>query len=428
VRRGREIATPRWAHSVHVEATGLEPARPYFYRFHAGGAVSPVGRTRTAPVPDAAPDRLRFAFASCQQYEQGFFTAHRYLARDDLDLVAFLGDYIYESSWGRDHVRKHDAPEPFTLADYRARYALYKSDPDLQLAHHAFPWIATWDDHEVVNDYGGEHPGYELPSEAFLARRAAAYRSFYEHMPLPAAMRPAGQEMRIYTHLDWGALARFCVLDDRQYRAFHACRAVPTRGSPTLDPTMCLELADPKRSLLGAAQEAWLERALADSKASWNLLAQQTFMAQMDRKAGEGKMLWTDGWDGYPASRKKLLDFLDQKKIANPVVLGGDIHVHAVSDLKPDFDDPKSPVVGSEFCGTSITSQGAAQKSIDERLAENPHVRYARSERGYVRMSISGGRLIAELVGLESVKKPESRAEVLARFAVESGKAGAQRA
>jgi alkaline phosphatase D len=428
VAEGTAVASPEWAHSVHIETRGLEADRWYWYRFRAGDAVSPVGRTRTAPPSGSAPPRLRFSFASCQQYEQGWFTAYRHMVQDDLDLVVFLGDYIYESSWGREHVRKHEAGEPHTLEQYRARHAHYKADPDLQRAHAAFPWVATWDDHEVVNDYAGEHPGYELPSETFLARRAAAYRAFYEHMPLPAAMRPAGKETRIYTQLDWGALARIHLLDDRQYRDFHACRAVPTRGSPSLDPQMCLELANPGRTLLGRAQEAWLERSLGESSAGWNILAQQTLMAQLDRKPGEGRSFWTDGWDGYPFARKKLLNFLNEKRIPNPVVIGGDVHMHWVADLKPDFDDPNSPVVASEFCGTSITSQGASQKQVDERLADNPHIKYARSDhRGYVRMSLAGGRLHADLVGLDTVKKPESRAEVLARFTVESGKPGPQK-
>jgi len=429
VSSGNTMAEPQWAHSVHVEPQGLEPDRWYWYRFTSGDAVSPTGRTRTAPAAGAAVARLRFAFASCQQYEQGYFNAYPHMARDDLDLVAFLGDYIYESSWGRDHVRKHDAGVPSTLEEYRARYALYKADADLQLAHHAFPWIATWDDHEVNNDYAGDSPGYEPTSETFIARRMAAYRAFYEHMPVPASMRPHEREMRIYTHFDWGRLARFLVLDDRQYRGLQACRTPGSRGAPTLDPETCPELADPTRSLLGSAQEAWLERALADSKAGWNVLAQQTLMAQQDRKPGEGRAFWTDGWDGYPASRKKLLNYLDEKRIANPVVIGGDVHMHWVANLKSDFDDATSPVVASEFCGTSITSQGAAQKDVDARLPDNPHIRYGRSDRrGYVRMSIAGGRLNAEMVGVDSVKKPESRAEVLARFVVEDGKPGPQRA
>ena len=261
VASGSAIAEAEWAHSLHVEARGLAPDRWYWYRFSAGDAQSPVARTRTAPAADAAP-RLRFAFASCQQYEQGWFTAHRLLAAEDLDLVAFLGDYIYESSWGRDHVRKHGAGEPYTLAEYRARYALYKADPDLQKSHHAFPWILTWDDHEVDNDYANDRPEDGMPREAFLARRAAAYRAFYEHQPLPASMRPSGPDMRIYTTLSWGRSAAFHIVDDRQYRDPQVC---PTRagGSTVVDPTVCTAIAEPSRTMLGAAQEGWLERRLA---------------------------------------------------------------------------------------------------------------------------------------------------------------------
>ena len=427
VASGSAEASAAWAHSVHVEAGGLAPDRWYWYRFTAGDARSPVARTRTAPAPGAVA-RLRFAFASCQQYEQGWFTAHRLLAAEDLDLVAFLGDYIYESSWGRDHVRKHDAGEPLTLADYRARYALYKSDPDLQKSHHAFPWILTWDDHEVDNDYANDRAEDGMPREAFLARRAAAYRAFYEHQPLPASMRPSGPDMRIYTTLAWGRTAAFHVVDDRQYRDPQVCPSKPG-GSTVVDPSVCRAIADPSRTLLGAAQEAWLERQLAASGAAWNILAQQTLMAQLDRKLGPERQFWTDGWDGYPAARRKLLSYLGERKIANPVVIGGDVHMHWVADLKPDFDDARSPVVASEFCGTSITSQGASQKMVDALLPENPHMKFGRSDRrGYVRASVAGGRLQAELVGLETVKKPDARADVLARFVVEDGRPGPQKA
>ncbi len=425
---GETTAEPAWAHSVHVEVRGLEPDRWYWYRFVAGDAASQTGRTRTAPAAGAEVARLRFAFASCQQYEQGWFSAYRHMARDDLDLVAFLGDYIYESSWGREHVRKHDAGEPYTLDEYRARYALYKSDPDLQRAHLAFPWIFTWDDHEVDNDYADDRPEDGMPRERFLVRRAAAYRACYEHMPMPASMRPRGPDMRIYGDLGWGRLANFYVVDDRQYRAHQVCPTKPG-GSSVVDPEVCKEIRDRSRSMLGAAQEAWLEKAMSESKAGWNILAQQTLMAQLDRKRNGVRQFWTDGWDGYPAARKRLLDFFHGKQIANPVVIGGDVHTHWVADLKPDFDDEKSPVVASEFCGTSITSQGAAQKQVEMRLLDNPHIKYGRGDhRGYVRMSIAGGGLNAELIGLDSVKKPETRAEVLARFVVEDGRPGPQKA
>ena len=428
VASGSAVAEPDWAHSVHAEPRGLRPDRWYWYRFRAGDASSPVARTRTAPVANAAVPRLRFAFASCQQYEQGWFTAHRLLAAEDLDLVAFLGDYIYESSWGRDHVRKHGAGEPYTLAEYRARYALYKADPDLQKSHHAFPWILTWDDHEVDNDYANDRPEDGMPREAFLARRAAAYRAFYEHQPLPASMRPSGPDMRIYTTLAWGRTAEFHIVDDRQYRDPQVCPS-KAGGSTVVDPSVCTAIADPARTMLGAAQESWLERQLAGSGAAWNVLVQQTLMAQLDRKLGPERQFWTDGWDGYPAARKKLLNSLRERRVRNPIVIGGDVHMHWVADLRPDFDDENSPVVASEFCGTSITSQGASQKMVEALMGEAPHMKFGRSDqRGYVRAGISGGRLHAELVGLETVKKPESRAEVLARFVVEDGRPGPQRA
>ncbi len=424
---GSVDAVPESAHAVHVEPRGLKANRWYWYRFIAGGAASPAGRMRTAPAIDSEPARLRFAFASCQQYEQGWFSAYRHMQRDDLDLVVFLGDYIYEKSWGREHVRKHNAAETYTLEDYRARYALYKSDPDLQAAHRAFSWILTWDDHEVDNDYAADHAEDGMPAAQFLARRAAAYRAYYEHMPLPSGMRPDGPNMRIHTNLAWGTLAKFHVLDDRQYRARQACPK-KSGGSNVVDPALCAEIGDASRSLLGAVQEAWLEREFAASGAQWNILAQQTLMAQFDRKSGEGRRFWTDGWDGYPAARRRLLESMAARRLANPVVIGGDVHMHFVADLKPDFDDEKSPVVASEFCGTSITSQAASQKSVDVLLPENPHIKFAASEqRGYVRATIGAGTFSADLIGLDTVKRPDSKASVLARFVVENGRPGPRR-
>jgi len=425
--RGSVDAVPEWAHAVHAEPAGLEADSWYWYRFIAGGAASPVGRMRTAPVDYASPARLRFAFASCQQYEQGWYGAYRHMLGDDLDLVVFLGDYIYEASWGREHVRKHNRPEPYTLDDYRARYALYKSDADLQAAHQAYSWIFTWDDHEVDNDYANDRAEDGMPAAQFLARRAGAYKAYYKHMPLPSSMRPDGANMRIYTTLAWGTLAKFCILDDRQYRDHEVCPTKPG-GSTVVDPDVCREIRDASRSMLGAEQEAWLARGFAASRAQWNILAQQTLMAQFDRKPGEGQRFWTDGWDGYPAARKRLLESMAARKLANPVVIGGDVHMNFVADLKPDFDDEKSPVVASEFCGTSITSQGPTQKSVDALLPENPHIKLARSDhRGYVRATVGGGKFSADLVALDSVKRQDSKASVLARFVVEDGKPGPQR-
>ena len=424
VRTGTATATPELGHSVHVEVTDLEPAHWYWYRFTAGDAVSPAGRTRTAPAPDVALERLRFAFASCQQYEQGYYAAHRHLAAEDLDLVVFLGDYIYESSWGRNHVRKHDSGEPYTLSEYRNRYALYKSDPDLRHSHAVAPWIVTWDDHEVDNDYANDQ-SEDLDPE-FLTRRAAAYQAYYEHMPLARRALPRGPDAQLYDSFAFGDLATFFVLDDRQYRARQACPK-PGRGGGNFGAD-CAERLGPGRTMLGAAQEAWLRDGLARTHAKWNVIAQQTLMAQLDRKPGPGQSFWTDGWDGYPAARARLLNDIAGLKPSNPLVIGGDVHCTWVADLKPDFDDPKSPVVATEFCGTSITSQGPSQKQVEMMLAENPHLRYGNGQkRGYVKMEIRRDACTATLRALGSEKRADSDISTLATFVVENGRPGAQR-
>ncbi|OGA39673.1 MAG: alkaline phosphatase [Betaproteobacteria bacterium RIFCSPLOWO2_12_FULL_62_13] len=426
VRRGTAVAAPELAHSVHVEVAGLEPARWYWYRFHAGQATSPAGRTRTAPVADTAVERMRFAFACCQQYEQGYYAAYRHMAAEDLDLVIHLGDYIYESSWGRNHVRKHEAGEPITLEEYRNRHALYKTDPDLQAAHASFPWLVTWDDHEVDNDYADRFSEDRMPPELFLKRRAAAYQAYYEHMPLPAWARPRGPDMRLYTRWDFGQLAQFHVLDDRQYRSPQVCPRPGRGGSNVVED--CRERLEPQRTLLGAAQERWLFDGLAASPARWNVIAQQTLMAQVDRTPGEGQSFWSDGWDGYPLARRRLLAHIAEQRIANPVVIGGDVHMSVVADLKTDFDEPRAPVVATEFVATSISSQGRPRREIEAWAPDNPHVKYANpTRRGYTVMELSARRCVAHLRTLDDVKDPQSRIRTLIAFAAEEGRPGAQR-
>ena len=426
VRTGSVRATPEAAHSVHVELRGLEPGRTYFYRFAAGDAQSPVGRTRTAPAPDAEVARLRFAFASCQQYEHGYYGAYRHMAAEDVDLVVFLGDYIYERSWGRDPVRSHWEAEATTLAGYRNRHAQYKTDPDLQAMHALVPWIFTWDDHEVANDYAATQGQYLEPD--FVRRRAAAYRAYYEHMPLERAMLPSGPDMRIYERFAWGRLALFHMLDDRQYRHVQVCPN-PKRGggSNVVDDLACPERTDPGRSLLGLEQERWLEDGLAGSAAHWNVLGQQSLMAQLDRLPGPGTTHWTDSWDGYPAARRRLLEFVAARCPGNVLVIGGDVHSHWVCDLKIDFDRPDAPTVATEFCGTSITSQAWPQSRNLALLPDNPHVRFASSERrGYVTMTLTPGLVHAHLRGIANEKVRDTPIATQAAFAIENGRPGAQ--
>jgi alkaline phosphatase D len=428
VQRGTGYATPEWAHSVHVEVEGLQPGRWYWYRFRTGGEVSAIGRTRTAPAADAVVDRLRFAFASCQQYEQGYYGAYHRMLADDLDLIAFLGDYIYESSWGRDHVRAHGAPEPHTLDDYRIRHALYKTDADLQAAHAACPWIVTWDDHEVSNDYADDRSEQAHPPEWYLQRRAGAYKAYYEHMPLRRQMVPLGPSMRLYHRVAFGTLVQFHMLDDRQFRSHQPCVPAGRGGSVVVED--CAERLDPRLTMLGDTQERWLEAGLDRSRTRWNVIGQQTLMAQLDRKPGPGQRFWTDGWDGYPVARRRLLEYLGRRKPANPVVIGGDVHMFWVTDLKPDFDDPASPVVATEFVGTSITSQNSRKREeIDAIAGDNPHVRLGNStRRGYVRAEVTPQRLRMDLRGMRSVTQPRAEADTLASFVVEDGRPGAVRA
>ena len=427
VRQGDTRSSPELAHSIHLEVRGLEPDRTYWYRFAAAGAVSPVGRTRTAPALGAEPQRLKFAFASCQHFEQGHFGAYRHMVAEDVDLVVFLGDYIYDSSWGQKHVRKHDGPEPTTLGGYRNRHALYKTDPDLQRMHALAPWLVTWDDHEVDNDYAGDQS--ENLDADFVKRRAAAYQAYYEHMPLERSMLPRGTDMRVYERFAFGQLAQFHVLDDRQYRNIQVCPS-PKRGggSNVVEDSACPQRLDPRRSLLGVQQEQWLHEGLASSRARWNVLAQQTLMAQLDRLPGAGASFWTDGWDGYPAARRRLLDFIAERKPGNPLVIGGDVHSHWVCDLKQDFDRANAPVVASEFCGTSVTSQAWAQERNLALLPDNPHVKYVSSERrGYVVMELTPARCSVRLRGVDNEKLRETGIVTQASFVVEDGRPGAQR-
>jgi alkaline phosphatase D len=426
--RGRALAAPEWAHSIHAGVTGLEPGRVYWYRFRAGGATSPVGRTRTAPAPGANESRMRFAFAACQQYEQGYYVAYRHMAGEDLDLVVHLGDYIYESSWGRNHVRSHASGEPYTLADYRARYALYKSDDDLQAAHAAFPWLVTWDDHEVDNDYANDRSQDLDPPEVFLARRAAAYQAYYEHMPLPAWARPSGANMQLYAALGYGRLASFFVLDGRQYKSHQVCPRPGRGGSSVTRDEECAARLDPALTFLGSRQEAWLYERLGASSARWNVIAQQTLMAQTDRLAGDAVAYWTDGWDGYPRARERLLTALSASGRSNPIVLSGDVHMSAVTDLKVNFADTKAPVVATEFVCPSISSQGPSGARTQQFMQENPHIRFADgTRRGYCTMELTPKRCVSRIRVVGSVAARDSPSRDLAIHTVESGRPGAER-
>jgi len=442
---GTGLARPHLAHAVHVEVGGLEPGREYFYRFRLGRYESPTGRALTCPAGETNRP-LHFAVACCAHYEQGFFSAYRYIADDKPDLMMMLGDYIYEDAWGERRVRLFDTLEAHTLSDYRHRYTQYRTDPDLQAAHAACPWLALWDDHEVDNDYAGstgenEPCGGEAVRSSFPARRAAAYQAFFEHMPVRPSRLLPGMAARLYGTVDWGTLARFYLLDTRQYRSVQACQNPPTpwrcdtdRGKKILfsgagggsfvdpqDPACKAALADPARTMLGAEQERWLDAALADSRANWNVLTQGVMFVTLMESWNESPRIFTDAWAGYPPARERLLAMLARHKTANPLVLTGDIHSFWVNEVANAAGRP----FGVELVTSSIATSNSDKSQI---LPLNPQVRFHEGRHsGYIRCGLDRDKLRADLVAIDEKQDPRSGRSVLARFEVRAGDPRAHR-
>ena len=430
VRRGVADAEATYGWSVHADVSGLQPGRPYWYRFLCGDAASRVGRAMTAPAAGAPVERMRFGFVSCANYEHGYFAAYRHLADENPDMVLFLGDYLYESlEENRPTVRRHsDGIEAATLPTYRNRYAQYRLDADLQRLHAATPALITWDDHEVANDYADRWSQFNDDPDLFLRRRAAAYQAFYEHMPVrPILSRPDGPAMRVYDRFTFGDLLEVSMIDGRQYRSRPACYAPPDRlRGHLVSDASCAERREEGRSMLGLAQENWLGVGLAHSKAKWNVIAQDVLMAQLREKMPNGDFgFWTDDWDGFPASRRRLLQRIAQTRVANPVVIGGDIHAFFANDLRADFDDQKSPVVATEFVGTSISSFGPPYDVVAAYLPDNPHVRFFESrKRGYVSVDVDAKQMTTRLRIVSDAADPKATVSTLKTFAVENGRPG----
>ncbi len=451
--RGQAQALAQLAHAVHVEVAGLEAGRSYFYRFIAGGSgisewTSPTGRTRTLPAADSPAGRFRIAYASCQRWEHGYYSAYRHMLADQPDLVLFLGDYIYEYPRAANQVRTPNATSnggwTLTLDDYRSRYALHKSDADLQAMHAACPWAFTWDDHEVQNDYAALTPGDAGPPAAdFAARRAAAYQAFYEHTPLRASVltralaglvETSSAEMRLYSEMRLGALGSIYLLDSRQYKDAPVCTKDGALGSSIVTTTQCPAWNDPARSMLGAAQESWLAQALSrnTNAPGWQIIGQSSLFAPRDfRASGAGQSMWNDGWDGYSAARTRLTDTLQKAQTKNAVFFGGDVHENWVGHIKADFNQPSSASIATEFCGTSITSRHSSASSnekVSERIARNPHFVFADVEkRGYGLADFTTQKLQVSLRTVSDVTSKDASIQTLAQFSVASGKAVVER-
>jgi alkaline phosphatase D len=424
LRRGTQVATPKLAHSIHVEVDGLAPDRWYWYRFRAGDAESPIGRTRTMPALDATPEKLRFAFASCQDYEDGYYTAYEHMAKDDPDLVFHLGDYIYEDAATDGHVRKIVGKELESLEDYRIRHALYKSDPLLQAMHARCPWVVTWDDHELANDYADEISEEPVIDPArFLLRRAAAYQAYYEMMPLRKKSLPHGPNMQLYRNVSFGRLAEFLVLDTRQYRTDQ-----PHAGEKKEIDDLATST---KATILGSPQMQWLQSSLAESPARWNVLAQQVMMAAVDFTPGVKQEFSMEKWTGYMHDRQRLVQFLADRQIANPVVLTGDIHSNWVNDVRVDDRETETPIVATEFVGTSLSSSGNGEDlpaAMQAMLAENPFVRFHNQQRGYVLCTITPKAWRSDFRIVPFVDKLGAPVTTRATFVIEAGQPGAHRA
>ncbi|MGW3423004.1 alkaline phosphatase D family protein [Streptomyces phaeochromogenes] len=428
VRRGTAIAHPEVHHTLHVEVDGLGPGRVYYYRFRTGTWISPTGRTRTAPAADGPAAALTFAAVSCQAYHEGYFTAHRHLAGEDVDVVLHLGDYLYEyavdAAGGARKYTDRVLPalfnrETVTLEDYRLRYALYRSDPDLRAVHAMHPFIVTWDDHETENNYAADSDENGTPPAAFLLRRAAAYRAHWENQPLRASQLPNGPDAQLYRRLHWGTLAQFDVLDTRQYRSNQAYDDRPHIPGPESD--------DPARTITGAAQERWLIDGWRTSDAVWNVLPQQVCFSQRKLDLSPVAKVSMDAWDGYRASRDRVLAGARAAGIDNLMVLTGDVHVGYAFDIKEDFDNPSSRTLGTEIVTPSIASGGdgiVRPTNWATYLTANPHLKYYNGQRGYVRVRLTPQTARADFKTVSAVTTPGAPITTATSFVTEAGAQG----
>ena len=426
VARGTVLAEAQWAHSVHVEARGLRPGREYHFQFEAAGHVSAPGRTRTAPAADADLAELSFATVSCQAYDYGYFTSYPHIVADDPDFVVHLGDYVYEYGMSATAGNRNSpVPEivqqaPRSLRQWRATHALYKSDPDLQAAHGQLPFVITWDDHEYTNDYAG---GWEddQPGGA-PALRAAAYQAYWEHQPLRLAARFKQGRIQLYRRLAFGRLAQLDMLDGRQFRDAPPCGWGEAQA--------CEAAYDPAISMLGRPQERWLYAGLAASQARWNVFGNNVMMARLDHDGDLGELLWHDAWDGFPEARNRLTRAMVRHDVRNPVFVTGDWHSTFVNDILRDFDRPDSPVVATEFVGTSVSTNGDGivyGPYYGPMIGFNPHIRYFDGDRrGYQRHRLTRREWRTDLVMVDTVTRPTSPASVLGSWVVEDGRPGAQ--
>lgn len=410
VAEGDALAQRALAHSVHPEVTGLDSATEYFYRFSVAGRTSPVGRFRTLPAAGDRVDAFTFAVASCQAWYHGYFTPWKHLVEEpDLDLILFVGDYIYEYAIVEgDNLWRQGASVPAafetkveTLEQYRLRYSLFKTDPHLMAAHARAAMTVTWDDHEVENNYAGDWSDTGVPTEHFLYQKAAAYRAYYENLPVAPEALPEGPDNRIYTGFEVGDLISFHILDTRQYRDPVAASEDPDAGETA--------------SMLGAEQGQWLIERLGQSRAQWNILVNSVTVASIADS--------TDQWDGYPGARRQLMDQL--AGVSDPVVLTGDIHQHCAAELwaDPNASERDSEPVAVELIATSVASDGdGAAGSESSQWLRHPYVKAMDRRRGYIRVDVNRDQLDSEFVVVPWIERDDTAPrETAFRYRTRSG-------
>jgi alkaline phosphatase D len=408
-------------HSVHVDAQGLEPGREYWYRFMVDDHASPVGRAVTMPAAGEAPDGFVMGHVSCARWGEGYFAAYRDLAEADCDLVVCCGDYIYERDPdATDRVRDGQITA-ITIDDYRYLYALHRTDDDLRAAHAAAPWLAVWDDHEASNNYIGRTPDLGSESrtpQAFLERRAAAYKAWWEHMPVRFDP-PTGPDLAIHHHVDVGALARIHLIDTRQYRTPLDCPDSVSSIGRRCDTSFA-----EGTSVLGSEQEAWLAESLSGGEDRvWDVVANQIVLHQWRFGPGDDTIWNLDQWDGYPTARARVLDDL-AGSVGDVVVLTGDVHSSWVSDLKADFDRPSSERIGTEFVAPGVTSSGEELEPVALVVQRNsPHVKYAEARhRGWLRHELGPDRWTTEFRHADDHRRPDTQVRVASTWELAPGR------
>jgi alkaline phosphatase D len=423
VARGQEVARPELGHSVHAEVVGLRPGRSYWYRFRCAGETSLTGRAQTLPAPDSAVDRVRFAAVGCQHFEAGWYTGYRHVAEERLDFVFHYGDYIYEYSPGFvldafqrviEPVRRYLGPEPYTLDEYRLRYAQETLDADLQAARAAHPWFCTYDDHEVQNDWAGDADRHGTPPELFRLRRAQALQAWYEHMPVRRDQLPVSGLVDCRRRADFGDLLRGHFLDTRLYRTPQPC----DDGFKEV----CPAVSDPASRMMSAEEERWLADGLRGSRQRWQLVAQQVMVCPVDRtRLKDGPVtLNMDSWAGYRHPRERLLGML--ARTPNAVVVTGDEHQNWANDLMHE-----GRTVASEYVATSMTSGGDGYElrpGNEAIMVRNPAVRWTNDRRGYLVCDVTRDAWTGHFRTVDAVTAKGRPIRTAGSWAVAAGRPG----